>query len=511
MAMTTGRCTNSDYCTKADRREIITLRDDEPFLCPECGHRLVSGEHSLQSSTNFLPLVLGGGFVVLALAGGIAAWKFFGSPAAPSPVSAPISTNASTTSTAGSAVANVAAVPADLSVLLRLRGDTALCKSLGVTLAAGFLSFSGDTNISAQPQTNGDIAVNGLRGGKRETIEITPTNNEDGFSGLLNGSADVAFSARAITRPERTANPRLNDLCTPSTQHLAALDALAVITNPASEISSISVDQLRAVIDGSIKDWSDLGASSADLHLLGQIPGNHEILPAANPSQIVAQVQKDPLSMAIVSLHDAGTAKILGIRSTGDAVSPSKTSILNGDYALVHKDYFYTAPNSLNILVQRFAEFTNSTAGQDAVTQAGYTGAVVAPLPVQASGPQTPATAQTVLSGLTKINYEIHFDPNSTTPDVHAMRFIDSLYNLLISEHATPNKMVIVGFADSQGNDAANLEVSKHRADAIAAILIARGMTPGKVEAFGSQNPIADNSTEEGREANRRVEIYLSP
>jgi len=135
----------------------------------------------------------------------------------------------------------------------------------------------------------------------------------------------------------------------------------------------------------------------------------------------------------------------------------------------------------------------------------------VAPLPVQASGPQTPATAQTVLSGLTKINYEIHFDPNSTTPDVHAMRFIDSLYNLLISEHATPNKMVIVGFADSQGNDAANLEVSKHRADAIAAILIARGMTPGKVEAFGSQNPIADNSTEEGREANRRVEIYLSP
>ncbi len=68
----------------------------------------------------------------------------------------------------------------------------------------------------------------------------------------------------------------------------------------------------------------------------------------------------------------------------------------------------------------------------------------------------------------------------------------------------------IVGYSDSQGADAANLALSKRRAEAVAAILKESGAS-GSVQADGrgEADPIADNATAEGRARNRRVEITV--
>lgn len=75
-----------------------------------------------------------------------------------------------------------------------------------------------------------------------------------------------------------------------------------------------------------------------------------------------------------------------------------------------------------------------------------------------------------------------------------------------------PNGAVtVVGYTDNQGSDAINLKLSDTRAKAVAAALVSNGVLAAKVTArgAGSANPIADNSTEEGRAKNRRVEITL--
>lgn len=75
---------------------------------------------------------------------------------------------------------------------------------------------------------------------------------------------------------------------------------------------------------------------------------------------------------------------------------------------------------------------------------------------------------------------------------------------------SNPGITIEVGVhTDSTGSDAFNLRLSTQRAQAIRAFLLANGVAPGRVTAvgYGETVPIDTNSTAEGREHNRRVEL----
>ncbi|WP_170827385.1 OmpA family protein [Roseivirga sp. 4D4] len=67
------------------------------------------------------------------------------------------------------------------------------------------------------------------------------------------------------------------------------------------------------------------------------------------------------------------------------------------------------------------------------------------------------------------------------------------------------------GYTDNTGNEDSNLELSKRRANATRAYLIAQGVAESRLTAdgYGIANPVADNNTREGRAANRRVELEI--
>ncbi|MCP1675203.1 outer membrane protein OmpA-like peptidoglycan-associated protein [Natronocella acetinitrilica] len=69
------------------------------------------------------------------------------------------------------------------------------------------------------------------------------------------------------------------------------------------------------------------------------------------------------------------------------------------------------------------------------------------------------------------------------------------------------------GHTDSTGSAAYNQRLSERRADTVARYLQNRGVDSRRIAAagFGQDYPIADNSTEAGRQANRRVELTLVP
>lgn len=73
-------------------------------------------------------------------------------------------------------------------------------------------------------------------------------------------------------------------------------------------------------------------------------------------------------------------------------------------------------------------------------------------------------------------------------------------------------KVIVTGFTDNVGKDAPNQRLSYHRAVQVAHALVADGVPAGLVSAqgMGKANPVADNSTVEGRAANRRVTISVS-
>jgi len=74
---------------------------------------------------------------------------------------------------------------------------------------------------------------------------------------------------------------------------------------------------------------------------------------------------------------------------------------------------------------------------------------------------------------------------------------------------ASSSTVTLNGYASSEGTAAHNLRLSKDRANSVKTYLVNSGVDAKrvKVKGFGETHPIADNSTEEGRVANRRVEF----
>ncbi|MGQ9364711.1 OmpA family protein [Azospirillum sp. ST 5-10] len=69
----------------------------------------------------------------------------------------------------------------------------------------------------------------------------------------------------------------------------------------------------------------------------------------------------------------------------------------------------------------------------------------------------------------------------------------------------------IEGHTDSTGGSATNLHLSEERAAAVQQALVARGISPSRITAvgYGAAQPVASNSSDAGRQANRRVEIVI--
>src|SRR6185437_2303888 len=72
-------------------------------------------------------------------------------------------------------------------------------------------------------------------------------------------------------------------------------------------------------------------------------------------------------------------------------------------------------------------------------------------------------------------------------------------------------KVEVDGFASSEGDANHNKKLSDDRAKSVMAYLTGHGVDKARLAAkgWGIEKPIADNSTEEGREANRRVEFNI--
>jgi len=69
--------------------------------------------------------------------------------------------------------------------------------------------------------------------------------------------------------------------------------------------------------------------------------------------------------------------------------------------------------------------------------------------------------------------------------------------------------IIVVGYTDNQGGTTANERLSLARANSVRKYFISHGIDASRVSALGrgESNPIADNSTSEGRAMNRRIEI----
>ena len=105
----------------------------------------------------------------------------------------------------------------------------------------------------------------------------------------------------------------------------------------------------------------------------------------------------------------------------------------------------------------------------------------------------------------------INFAYNSAAVQPQFQRTLDQVASVLGEYNRT--YIDVYGHTDSTGSDSYNQGLSDRRAAAVADYLATRGVQSARIatRGFGETQPIATNETEEGRAANRRVEIKIVP
>ncbi|QQA42537.1 OmpA family protein [Pelagovum pacificum] len=111
--------------------------------------------------------------------------------------------------------------------------------------------------------------------------------------------------------------------------------------------------------------------------------------------------------------------------------------------------------------------------------------------------------------GVVSAGRKITFEPGSDDITGESQAVVDDIAEIL--RRCPDLRVEVAGYTDSQGREEMNQELSQRRAEAVLAALRVRRVPVASFDAvgYGEVDPIADNDTAEGREANRRIEFRL--
>jgi OOP family OmpA-OmpF porin len=151
--------------------------------------------------------------------------------------------------------------------------------------------------------------------------------------------------------------------------------------------------------------------------------------------------------------------------------------------------------------------------GQQAISVVGTPPAPPAPPPPppKVEEPPPPPARVVLKDNKIEIGEKIQFEVNKATILPQSFGLMDEIADT-IKKNPQVKKLSIEGHASAEGDAKKNLKLSDDRAKSVMKYLVDKGVEATRLTAkgFGSTKPIADNSTEEGREKNRRVEFVVT-
>ena len=132
------------------------------------------------------------------------------------------------------------------------------------------------------------------------------------------------------------------------------------------------------------------------------------------------------------------------------------------------------------------------------------------PLEIQADRPPPPPPRVVLTKSSIKIKEKVQFELGSAVllPASHSL--LDEVAQVFLDNEQIKSVQV-EGHTDTTGGIDRNRQLSRQRAQSVRKYLISKGVAGDRLVAkgFGPDRPIADNESDEGREANRRVEFNI--
>ncbi|QRO02587.1 OmpA family protein [Archangium violaceum] len=123
---------------------------------------------------------------------------------------------------------------------------------------------------------------------------------------------------------------------------------------------------------------------------------------------------------------------------------------------------------------------------------------------------QVAETQRTDHGILLNLRNDLLFDTDSAVLTEGAISQVSRIGDILTKY--PEDHIRVEGHADSRGTVAYNEALSLRRAEAVARVLTSRGVTPRQmlVLGMGESKPVASNASDDGRSANRRVQLHIT-
>jgi phosphate transport system substrate-binding protein len=122
---------------------------------------------------------------------------------------------------------------------------------------------------------------------------------------------------------------------------------------------------------------------------------------------------------------------------------------------------------------------------------------------------KAPEEYKQLTAGAERLSVDFRFQTGKSAQDSKAQEDLDRIASLIADQEGEGDRILILGFADNEGTPEESQAMSLSQAKIVENQLSQRGIKLTLVRGFGSELPVATNDTSEGREKNRRVEIWI--
>ena len=407
---------------------------------------------------------------------------------------------------------------------LEIHGSNTVGATLAPMLISGYLQQLGDDNPSSRPtgEENEQI-LSANAGGRNLSVLVAAHGSSTGFRSLASGRAGIWASSRPVKPSEADQVHAQADLTALESEHVIAIDGLAILVHPSNPINQLSIDTIGQIFAGEIRNWSELGGSNRAITLyarddrsgtwdtfkslvLGKAYLLHpEAMRYESNDQLSDDVSRDASGIGFSGLASVRNSKLLAVSDgNAPALKPNQLTVASEDYPLSRRLFMYTMGDRTPELAAQLIEFALGTNGQALVAESGFISQN--PIAVKPDfDASVPLSFRRLTENYQRLTVNFRFSEGRTKLDNKAQRDLMRVKRYLEAQGRSAEDLLLIGFADTQSHELRAQMISELRALSVRKALNEAGLPQVAYTGYGHYMPVGGT----GNQRNGRVEVWI--
>lgn len=219
---------------------------------------------------------------------------------------------------------------------------------------------------------------------KDVNITVSESGSGNGAKSIVNGTCDIADMSRFMKPTEFAAAVEKGRM---PVAHVVAVDGIAMIVNPANPVKALTVEQVRGIYTGAIKNWKEIGGPNVAIVMISRDTNSgtyetfeslvmnkekiHESVEYVGSNGAIRQrVQSTPAAIGYVGLGFVDrSVKALEI----NGIMPDRNTVSSGKYPIARPLFMFTnGYPELGSHLHAFITLYLTPRGQEIVEEIGF-------------------------------------------------------------------------------------------------------------------------------------------